>query len=50
MFLAAVGLYCCVQDFFICNEQGLLFVAVHGHGFLIVVDSLVWKLPSWLRR
>ena len=41
MFLAAVGLYCCVRDFFSCDEQGLLFVAVHGCGFLIVVDCLV---------
>ena len=41
MSLAAVGLYCCVRDFFSCDKQGLLFVAVRGRGFLIVVDSLV---------
>jgi len=41
MFLAAVGLYCCVRDFFSCDEQGLPFVAVRGRGFLTVVDSLV---------
>ena len=39
LFLAALGLRCCVQAFSSCGEQGLLFVAVHG--LLIVVASLV---------
>ena len=38
LFLAALGLRCCVQSFSSCSEQGILFVAVHG---LIVVASLV---------
>ena len=39
LFLAALGLRCCVQAFSSCSEWGLLFVAVHG--LLIVVVSLV---------
>ena len=39
LFLAALGLRCCVQAFSSCSEQGLLFVAVHG--LLIAVASLV---------
>ena len=39
LFLAALGLRCCVQAFSSCGERGLLFVAVHG--LLIVVTSLV---------
>ena len=39
VFLAALGLLCCVQAFSSCGEQGLLFVVVHR--FLIAVASLV---------
>ena len=39
LFLAALGLHCCVQAFSSCSEQGLLFVVVRG--LLIVVASLV---------
>ena len=39
LFLAVLGLHCCVWAFSSCGEQGLLFVAVHG--LLIVVASLV---------
>ena len=39
LFLAALGLCCCVRAFSSCGEQGLLFVAVHG--LLIAVASLV---------
>ena len=39
LFLAALGLRYCTQAFSSCDEQGLLFVAVHG--LLIVVASLV---------
>ena len=39
LFLAALGLRCCMQAFSSCGEQGLLFIAVHG--LLIVVASLV---------
>ena len=39
LFLAALGLRCCVQAFSSCGEQGLLFAAVPG--LLIAVASLV---------
>ena len=39
LFLAALGLRCCVQAFSSCRERGLLFVAVLG--LLIAVASLV---------
>ena len=39
LFLAVLGLHCCVQAFFSCGEQGLLFVVVRR--LLIVVASLV---------
>ena len=39
LFLAALGLCCCVQVFSSCGEWGLLFVAVSG--LLTVVASLV---------
>ena len=38
LFLAALGLRCCVQAFSSSSEQGLLFIVVHG--LLIVVASL----------
>ena len=39
LFLAALGLRCCVRAFSSCGERGLLFRAVRG--LLIVVASLV---------
>ena len=39
LFLAALGLCCCVRAFSSCGERGLLFVSVCG--LLIVVASLV---------
>ena len=39
LFLAALGLRCCVWAFSSCGERGLLFVAVRG--LLIAVASLV---------
>ena len=39
LFLAVLGLRCCVQSFSSCGERGLLFIVVHG--LLIVVTSLV---------
>ena len=39
LFLAVLGLRCCVQAFSSCGEQGLLFVAVCR--LLIAVASLV---------
>ena len=39
LFLAALGLRCCVRAFSSCSERGLLFVAVHG--LLTAVASLV---------
>ena len=38
LFMAALGLHCCMRAFSSCGERGLLFVAVHG--LLIVVASL----------
>ena len=37
LFLAVLDLYCFIQAFSSCNEQGLLFIAVHR--FLIAVAS-----------
>ena len=39
LFLAVLGLRCCVRAFSSCGERGLLFVAVHR--LLIAVASLV---------
>ena len=39
LFLAALGLRCCVWAFSGCGEQGLLFVAVHG--LLVAVAFLI---------
>ena len=39
LFLAALGLHCCVRAYSTCGERELLFVAVHR--LLIVVASLV---------
>ena len=39
LFLAALGLCCCVRAFSSCGKQGLLFVVVRG--LLIAVASLV---------
>ena len=39
IFLAALGLRCCVRTFSSCGKRGLLFVVVRG--LLIVVASLV---------
>ena len=39
LFLAVLGLHCCMRAFSSCGEQGLLFVAVRG--LLIAVASLV---------
>ena len=39
LFLAALGLRCCVGALSSCGEWGLLFIAVHG--LLIAVASLV---------
>ena len=39
LFLAALGLCCCMQAFSSCGEQGLLLVVVRG--LLIAVASLV---------
>ena len=33
LFLAALGLRCCVRAFFSCGEWGLLFIVVHGMGY-----------------
>ena len=39
LFLAALGLRCCMQALSTCGERELLFMAVHG--LLIAVASLV---------
>ena len=38
LFLAALGLHCCMRAFSSCGEWGLLFVAMRG--LLIAVASL----------
>ena len=47
LFLAALGLRCCVRAFSSCGERGLLFVAVRG--LLIAVASRcgAWALGTW---
>ena len=44
LFLAALGLHCCVQAFPSFGEQWLLFVVVHG--LLTAVASLVAEHDS----
>ena len=39
LFLAALGLCCCMRAFSSCGEWGLLFIAVDG--LLVAVASLV---------
>ena len=39
LFVAALGLHCCVQALSRCGERGILFVAVHR--LLTAVASLV---------
>ena len=39
LFLAVLGLRCCVRAFSSCGERGLLFIAVRG--LLVVVASIV---------
>ena len=41
LFLAVLGLQCCMWAFFSHGEQGLLFIAVHR--LLIAVASLLWS-------
>ena len=41
LFLAALGLRCCMRAFSSCGERGILLVAVRG--LLIAVASLVAK-------
>ena len=41
LFLAALGLHCCVWAFSSCGKQELLFVAVHG--LLLAVASVVME-------
>ena len=38
LFMALLGLRCCARAFSSCDEQGLLFIVVHG--FLTEVASL----------
>ena len=48
LFLAALGLRCCMRAFSSCGERGLLFVEVRG--LLTAVASLcceAWALGSW---
>ena len=45
LFLAALGLRCCMRAFSSCGERGLLFLAVRG--ILIAVASLVAEHGLW---
>ena len=44
LFLAVLGLHCCMQAFSSCGKQGLLFIAVHG--LPLTVASLVGSTGS----
>ena len=48
LFLAALGLPCCMRAFSSCSEWGLVFVAVHG--LLIAVASLTAEHGLWARE
>ena len=48
LFLAALGLHCCMQAFSSCGELRLLFIAVRG--LLIVMASLVAEHGLQARR
>ena len=48
LFLAVLGLRCCVWAFSSCGEQGLPFIAVCG--LLIAVASLVAEHRLWACR
>ena len=48
IFLAALGLRCCVRAFSSCGERGLFFIAVHG--LLIVMVYLVAELLKLCSR
>ena len=48
LFLAVLGLRCCVRAFSSCGERGLLFVAASG--LLIAVASLVMEHRPQERR
>ena len=39
LFLAALGLHCCVRAFLSCGERGLLFIAVHE---LLFAEHRLW--------
>ena len=45
LFLAVLGLHCCVQAFSSCGEQGLHFIAVCR--LLIAVSSLAVEHRLW---
>ena len=48
LFLAILGLHCCMRALSSCGERGLLFVAVHR--LRIAVASLVAEHRLWTRR
>ena len=47
LFLAALGLRCCMQAFSSCIEQGLLFVVVRRHLIAVASCCGAWALSAW---
>ena len=47
LFLAALGLRCCVRAFSSCGERGLLFVAVRGLLIAVAFRCGAWALGTW---
>ena len=47
LFMATLGLRCCVRAFSLCSEQGLLFIVVHR--LLIALASLVVEHGLFVR-
>ena len=46
LFLAALGLHCCVWAFSGCGEWGLLFVVVHGLVLVVASRCGAWALGT----
>ena len=46
LFLAVLGLHCCVQAFSSCGEQGLLFIEVHSLLIAVASRCRAWALGT----
>ena len=47
LFLAALGLFCCVRALSSCSEQVLLFVVVCGLLIVMASHCGAWALGMW---